>query len=294
MRAARENVPNSPFRSFVYCSFEKPSLRFAWHFHPEYELTLIAEGTGRRFVGDHIGEFERGDLVLLGPNLPHTWHSASLKGPGRCAAAYAQFTHHFMGECFFERPELTEVRRMLQRSSRGLKLSGEAAEEAAARLLAMDGKPPLKQLTELLLILDLLAREAKATELSSPAFVPALRSSDRQRMERISRFIDERASGPIALEEAAKVAHMSVSAFSRFFRRTTGKRFIGYVNEVRIGMACRMLIETDRSIAEIALAAGFGNLSNFNRRFLQIKRMRPREYRRQFAADGVMAISGSR
>ncbi len=144
---------------------------------------------------------------------------------------------------------------------------------------------PLQRLAELLGVLDLLARGRDASELSSAGFVPSLRSEDQRRIDRVYRFVNEHYQRPLDLPEAAALLHMSPSTFSRFFHRTAGKPFTAYVNQLRIASACRLLIETDRGIAEIALDVGFGNLSNFNRRFLELKQTRPRDYRQHFRRE---------
>jgi AraC-like DNA-binding protein len=291
MQASFESIVAGSHASFAYRSFKMRGFPFRWHFHPEYELTLIVSGEGRRFVGDHIGEFAAGDLVLLGRNLPHTWDSRPPATPRfRSHAICIQFADDFLGASFFGRPELARIRRLLKRSAVGLKFGRRSHTAVARRMLAMRELDPLGRLVELIGVLDQLARGRDAVELSSPGFVPSLRSEDRQRIDRVYRFVNQHFSRGVRLEEAAGLVGMSASTFSRFFHRTSGKAFTTYVNELRIGSACRLLIETDRGIAEIALEVGFGNLSNFNRRFLELKQIRPRDYRQHFRRE-LAAVS---
>ena len=174
------------------------------------------------------------------------------------------------------------MRRLLKRSAVGLRFGRRTQALVARRMIGMRELDPLGRLVELIALLDVLARSRDATEISTAGFVPSLRVEDRQRIDRVYRFVNENFTGQLGLDAAARLVHMSASTFSRFFHRTSGKHFTAYVNELRIGSACRLLIETDRGISQIALEVGFGNLSNFNRRFLELKKMRPRDYRQHF------------
>lgn len=291
MLARIQKIPSSAEASFIYRRKADSRFRFNWHFHPEYELTWIQSGRGKRFVGDHIGDYRPGDLVLLGPNLPHTWCSEPDARPKKGAhrAVVVQFREDFLGDAFFARPELKGVRRLLDRSVQGLAFGGRAQAQATAKLEAMARRGGLARLVLLLDALENLASAGgrRVQVLSSRQFAPALRRHDEQRIDRVCRFINERFREDIAQPQAAAQVHLSVPAFSRFFKRATGKTFTDYVNELRVGWASRQLIETDRSVAEIAFAAGFNNLSNFNRRFLERKGLSPSRFRRQHAGSGA-------
>ncbi len=309
MQAFFEKISASG-QSFVVRERVDPVFDFRWHFHPEFELTYIVRSGGQRFVGDSIERYRDGDFVLLGPNLPHTWMSEQQHPPlpplikgGRTAAKsrvlkegknaarktrvehraiYAQFLSDFAGEEFFRRPELAAVARLLERAAQGLRFTGKT-QQAAARLmpelLATSG---MTRLLKLLEILDLLAHSKHAVPLSSKTFAPSLKRRDERRIDDVCRFIHDNIAQPIEQPEAARRAHLSVSAFSRFFKKSLGRTFSEYVNELRVGQACRLLIESDKSVAEIAFGSGFENLSNFNRRFRALKGISPRVYRRKF------------
>ncbi|HLL89407.1 MAG TPA: AraC family transcriptional regulator [Tepidisphaeraceae bacterium] len=273
--------------SFTYRAWDAARFPFLWHFHPEYELTLIPRGRGHRFVGDHVDRYGPGDLVLLGPDLPHTWHAPP--GPPRSQQAVViQFRRDCFGSGFFELPELAPVAALLDRSRQGLQFTGAARDGAAGRMAAMGGSTPLGRVRELLAILELLAGAPaqNVRALSSRAFNPVLSDRGRRTIDRVCRFLAERYTSPdVSLGQAAAVAHLSPAAFSRFFRRVTGRTFTAWVADLRVGRACQLLAETDRTIATIALDCGFANLSNFNRRFLAHKGVRPRDYRRQYAGE---------
>jgi len=279
-----EAISTEPDESFFCRAFVLPAFTFGWHFHPEIELTLIVRGQGKRFVGDDIANFRDGDLCLLGPNLPHTWLSDTQQptADNGAASIVVQFLPTCFGQGFFDRPELRQIAKLLRAAEQGLQFTGVARDVVAAKMATMDTLPPYRRMMALLECLDVLASSPDAKPLSSRGFAPSIAENDRTRIDAVSRFIFDHADEPLRLEDAADVAHLSASAFSRFFRRATGKSFVRYVNELRVARACRRLSETDDSIAAIAFESGFGNLANFNRRFLEIKGMRPREFRTQF------------
>lgn len=279
MKAAVERVSPGAGASFLCRRRVDARFGFHWHVHPEIELTAIVHSRGRRFVGDSIEAYGDGDLVLLGPNLPHTWQSEEGR-KARHEAVFCQFSEAFLGDAFLESPELAGVKRLLSRAARGLRFTGETQKAVFRRMEGLDGVQGLTRLAGLLDILDRLARSRDARPLSSREFVPELRRGDAERIDRVCRHLTERCTERVTLAEAARVAHLSIPAFSRAFRRTTGKTLVGYLHELRTGLACRELIESDRPVSDIAFDSGFQNLSNFNRRFRALKGMSPRDYRR--------------
>lgn len=285
MQAVFEKISASG-QSFVVRERVDAAFGFRWHFHPEYELTYIAQSSGQRFAGDSIERYRDGDLVLLGPNLPHTWMSDdATNGTSRTnkhRAIYAQFPGDFAGADFFDKPELAGIARLLERAAQGLRFRGKTQQRAARLMPELLAASGLSRLLKLLEILDLLARSKSARALSSKTFAPSLKRHDERRIDAVCRYINEHFAQPIGQPDAARRTHLSVSAFSRFFKKSLGRTFSEYVNELRVGQACRLLIESDKSVAEIAFGSGFENLSNFNRRFRALKKISPREYRRKF------------
>jgi AraC-like DNA-binding protein len=266
-------LPQESFLCFLKTARGFP---FKWHFHSEYELTLIVRSHGQQFVGDAIVEYGNGDLVLLGPNLPHTWRSTRLTG--RHEAVVLQFRADCLGAGFFGRPEMRSVQRLLDRSRRGLLFRGATRREVGElmrKLLDANGPARIR------LFLEILERLANAPcrPLASAAFQPEATREDEQRIARICDHIQRHADQRLSLASVAQMVHMSPSSLSRFFKRVTGRTFNRYLNELRVGQACRQLIETDHTVAEICYACGFHNLANFNRRFRQIKGLTPTKYR---------------
>lgn len=289
MKPVFEKVPKRQWESFHCEVVRGPDYDTRWHFHPEYQLTLALESRGHRVVGDNIGTLADGDIVLLGSNLPHVWHQdvggngAHNHGrPRPVHAIIVRFDETFLGRDFFSLPEAEPVKRLLQRAARGLEVRGAtktAVTEHMKRLAEVEG---LGRIIELLAILYTLANSTELKTLASASYEPKLESADQGRMERVVDFIHTHLTEEIDRERLAKLAHLSLGAFSRFFHSRTGKTVPEYVNEVRIGRACRMLAEDAANITDIAMDCGYRNLANFNRRFREVMGTTPSAYRQKF------------
>ncbi len=278
-------------KSFFCASFGYSShFNFSWHQHPELELALVTKGRGRRYIGDSIADFDHGDFVLVGPDVPHTWHSDPADGP--TASAVIQFLPEVFGGLLATAPELKAIEDLLRRADRGLLIAGKT--RAAARPIftrILDGQG-WRQVADLITLLGMIAESDEVTALANAAprraDTVAGRASANATIDRVFAALH---GPPDEIPDAAAMARtlrMSPAAFSRFFRRTVGKTYVACVNEIRVLAACRELIETDRPVIDIAFAAGFQNLSNFNRRFRALKGMTPRDFRTERQRAEVM------
>ena len=178
-----------------------------------------------------------------------------------------------------QKSDLEPIRNFLEEAKFGFQFHGSCAEEAGRMILEMEQQKPIERFVQLLKILHLFAESEEKSRLASSAYSPSLRDEDISRIDRVLQYLRKRRSDSVRLDEVASVAAMSSKSFCRFFKANTGKTLVQYLNEVRIGEACRMLVETDRQISEVALDSGFNNLSNFNRRFREIKGETPRKFR---------------
>ena len=276
-----ETIALDAAASYHLRAWHFPSFAFNWHYHPEVELALIIKGRGVRFVGDSIQDFEDGDLCAIGPNTPHTWHSEPLpRQPVR--SMVVQFVPEFLGSDFLNRPETRRLRDFLTRARRGLRVTGRTREFAAREMQRMLGERlgAWSQFCRLLTILGKLAESRECRPLAIADFSPTLNEQANQRINAVFTFIRQRLPEAPTQQAAARLVRLSPQAFSRFFRRCVGKTYVEYVNELRVGMASRALLESDRSITEVAFASGFNTLSNFNRHFRRFKETSPRNYRR--------------
>jgi AraC-like DNA-binding protein len=258
---------------------------FQWHYHPEFELTLTLNSRGQRYIGDSIASYDDGDLVLLGPNLPHTWFSAEKIDARRPHHALVMWFTEAWGESVTSTlNEMQALAPLLARASRGVVFSSEVASAARPIIEAIPERTPAGRLSRLMEVLALLATDTAARPIAGPgADRRKVGSPDQDRIERVLDHIHAHYRDRIAIDALADVAALSPSGFHRLFRRHTRLTVSDYVAELRIGQACQLLVNTAQPVAHIADAVGYQNLANFNRRFRALKGLTPREFRRSFA-----------
>jgi len=280
VKAILEKVSHARDHSFAAFDFQLRRFDCPFHYHPEIELTLIISSTGQRYVGDHIGRFAAGDLVLMGPNLPHMYtNDTKFRGPAR--SIVVQFLPDCFGRDFFNSGEMKAIRLLLEKSRVGLHFHGRTRDKIAPLLEQFRSLEGSARIIALLNILDLLAHSRECRMLASPTYSPSLAIYQGERINRVCELISKKFKEGVTQSEAARMAKMSSPSFSRFFRRATNKTFRSFLNEVRIGYASQLLLETDHTIAEACYESGFGNLSNFNRQFLKLRKISPKAYRKK-------------
>jgi AraC-like DNA-binding protein len=290
MKAYFQKVAQGPssFNAFVR---NDPAFPFDWHYHPEYELTLIVESKGQRLVGDGIADYGAGDLVLLGPNVPHSWRSGptqSERGDTH-RAVVIQFRHDFLGEHFFSLKGMESVARLLDRASSGVAFGHTETGRKVARDLAdLPTLQPAKRMAILLSALVDLASERDVRVLSTLQLKPIGRRVDQQRIDAICTYLNKHYDDEIDFAKLADRYQMDQASLCRFFKRATGRTMTAYLNELRVGAAAQLLIDTDQSVLEIGFQVGFGNYSNFNRQFKRIKGFGPRTLRGHFSPDSAL------
>ncbi len=258
-----------------------PTALCRWHAHEEYELHLVLKTSGKVFVGDYVGQFSPGSLFLTGPNLPHNWvteESSSDVVPLR--DMLIQFNHNTLKKAFEAFPELVELDHLLESSRSGIEFKNYDPEFAKKNLELIRDSQGMNRLMHFLNFLQELNEWPEKVTLSLTKLNPSLSSSSQHRINEVVNYVIDNYKNNISLVEAAKIANMSESAFSRYFMKTTGNRFSEFVSRIRLGRACVMLYETDKNISTIAFASGYNNLANFNRQFVKLKGMTPREYRK--------------
>lgn len=261
-----------------------------WHFHPEYEIHQVVATSGRYFVGDFIGQFEPGNLVLTGPNLPHNWVSdlpvdVAIPLRGRII----QFSEEFIGDTMKLMPELSGLGALLESSRRGVLFSGNTSKELAPLMEEIVAATGVRRIELFMMILGTLCRARGALPLSSPNYLPDPSGYMSAGMNKALAFIRENLTQPFGEADLATIAGQSQSAFSRSFRRHTGMSLVQYVKRLRINLACQILMSDEHaSITDICFQVGFNNLSNFNRQFLAEKGMPPSRFRR-LLADNINA-----
>ena len=270
-------------QSFVIRHACVPHLYNRWHYHKELELLYVVKSNGTRFVGDMIQPFFAGDMVLVGPNVPHFWQNDEQYFQGRpdisAEAILLQFVDDFIGDAF-QLPEMGHIQKLFSRASHGLQFDGATRDKAADLLWSMVEDNGKNKVIELMQLLDLLAKSEEYRMLSDLSYKLQLPVRSSERIQLVCQYLLENYKRPIALKEVAKVANMTEKAFCRFFKNSTLKTLVQFVTELRISHACKLLLEGDLSVTEICFESGFNNLSNFNRIFKRNTGQTPKEYRR--------------
>jgi AraC-like DNA-binding protein len=271
----------SSFRCLQF-SCDDLSADHTWHYHREFELTWVVRSQGTRFVGDSIERYSAGDLVLVGPNLPHCWqndtHTANPESAELIVVQFCESDLHG----FFGLPETREIARLLADAAGGLQFEGPTAAAIGQCLRAMATLQGLERLLRLLTVLNLLARSPDCKQLATSNYRlhNDVTPVNRHRIEIVHRYVRENLELEISQAEIAERLGMRAPSFSRFFRAATGQTFVDFVNILRVHKACRLLGVRSVSITDVAMDCGYRNISNFNRRFREIKHMSPSEYRR--------------
>jgi AraC-like DNA-binding protein len=252
-----------------------------WHYHPELELVYIAKSTGTRFIGDGIEKFSEGDLVLIGKNLPHMWLNDEVYFEADSdlvsEAIAIHFKEDFLGLGFFEAIEMKPILQLIKRAAQGIKFSN-IDNKIIERIKKLHSLEPFEKTIKLVEILYKLANHEEYQLMSSPGFLNSFNKTDNKGLDEIYEFVFKNFNQPIGSKDVAEIAKMNPSAFSRFFKRIHRKTFTRYLNEIRIGYACKLLIENKNNITPVCYESGFNNISNFNRHFKSITGMSPSDY----------------
>jgi AraC-like DNA-binding protein len=276
-----EHVLTAEDDTFLWRIDDYPWSNSLWNFHPEFEIHLIRKSSGTAYVGDYIGNFGPGDLTVVGSNLPHDWVSHIGKDdriPERDLVV--QFHPDKIRQASQYLPEMKRLDALLAAAQRGVRFSGSTARRAAVLLERIGGARGLERLIRFLRVLEMLADSAEYELLSSPDFSPNLDATTLNTMQRAILHINSHFTERIQLPDVARVVNMSTNTFSRFFIKNTGRSFTDYVVSLRIGRACKLLSDLDKTVTDICYEVGYTNLSNFNRAFLRHVGRTPSVYRK--------------
>jgi len=270
-------------RAFTAETHREPGYRFLWHYHPEWEIMFSRSGRGTRHVGDSVEKFGPGDLVMLPPKVPHTWFSSRQQAEPACCTV-VHFLPEVWGEAFWNLPELTSFQSLCHHALRGLRFTGDGVEEVGRRMeaLAQNDTASLESLVELWKIFSLLT---KLEPRSLNAVKEGGRGSQSARLEDLLMWLECHLEDPITQQDAAEQVRMCPAAFSRWFKMNMGCVFTRYLNNARVARVCAGIAQRGMSITEAAYSAGYNNLSNFNRRFLEVTGLTPRAFRAQVQAQ---------
>lgn len=260
----------------------RPYFYNEWHYHSELELVYVVKGEGTRFIGNNISQFSAGDLVLLGANLPHVWksenHYSKPESKKKVSVIILHFPHNFCGDLFWELPEVAPVKKLLEQSHLGISYPLPSQHTVKKQLKKMLELSPFNRLLALLSLLNDLSVIEEKEVLSSIPFADHYQKHQSKRIDRIYNYILNNFEKKIELEDVASLANMTSSSLCRFFKQKTHKSLCEFINEVRIGYACKLMISGELTVSDICFRCGYNNLSYFNRQFKKITSESPSQY----------------
>jgi AraC-like DNA-binding protein len=287
MRPQLLKVASEPGYSFSVRRDLVPRVNGRWHFHAEVELIHFKKGQGTRFVGDHIGKFKSGDVLLVGAHLPHSWRFENDSADGSPEPADVRVVHfgeHFWGESFLHLPENLQLKILLERARQGLQVEGEARKKVAGileRLLNAEGMSRLLLLME---TLSVLAGARQMQSLSSIGFRDQLPGTEHERVDLVYKYSLLHFKRAIQLREIAQIASISPNSFCRFFKSRTNKTYTRFLIELRVGHACKLLIGNNLSIKQVCYESGFNNFTSFYKYFKLVTGKSPLGYQKALTA----------
>lgn len=255
-----------------------PDAKAFWHYHPEVELVYIEKGYGNRYVGNHISSFDKGDLILMGPNLPHFGYEFGLQGINE--EIVVQFREELINESSFNIPEFENVNNLIQKSKSGISFFGATKKKIGEELLLMEDKDPFDKLLNLLKILNILAQSTEFQVLNADGITLVIQNQGDDRINKVYQYVKENYQAEISLEEISEIAIMTVPSFCRYFKKYTKQTFTQFVNEFRVRQAIRLIAAGNKSITQIAMDVGFNNFSHFNKQFKKVTGKSASQYKR--------------
>lgn len=280
-----EAVSIPPGRSLLVFDRQLPEFPFNWHYHPEFELTLTVNSAGMRFVGDHVGQYDDGDLVLIAPNVPHAFQSQRLIGGSAVhRAVVCWFTMDWVNRLLAALPELAPVAALLMQARRGLRFGPQTSDRLRAQILSIGQGDAAAQVLALQSLLIALAAAPDRTALASGEVTVSDLPRDRERLQKVLDYLHAQYDQPLRLKPLCQMVHLTESQLQRIFKRSARMSISTYVMQLRLGRACQMLVQSDQPIGRIAVDCGFSDAADLARRFRKARGSTPSAYRRAFRA----------
>ncbi|WP_276501599.1 AraC family transcriptional regulator [Terrimonas pollutisoli] len=295
MKPLFTQIGKTPQDNLIVVKREVPYWDTPFHFHPECELVYTLSGTGKRIIGDSIEVFGPGDMVFLGPNIPHVWYSdpSFYKNDNnrQAVAIVVYFSKEIFGEKFFQLEETQQLKEFLKKAERGLKIQGRTFEQIAEMLSNMVESNGMKKIVGLMQVLERLAGSEEVRSLASITYKNSYDTKDNHKIDEVFLYLNKNFMRDISMPEVAELCHMTPQSFCRFFKARTKSTFIDFLNDIRISHARKLLIESEeQTIAEIAYLCGYKNLSNFNKLFKIKTKLTPKEYKRNLKANWIKEL----
>lgn len=284
MEELLKQIKLDPDESFFIGIFQDHIDQSAWHYHQAYELSFITEGSGKRIVGDSVEEFHPGDLIFIGPRIPHVWFSGEpypKPHSGRTLeSVYLLFNNDILPQDLTSLPEFSHVNRAIKLSERGIRITGDTLNHVSRLMLQLPYLSGIKRLMYFYEIMDIIGNSSSFSYLASAEYVRTKFETTSSRVTRIHEYLMKNYQEEINLEEIAELVHMAPASVCRFFKSSTGMTIFEYLNKIKIDYSCRLLLNTDLNVVDISYDCGFNNLSHFNKQFKKFINKTPTQYRR--------------
>ncbi|TFH24984.1 MAG: AraC family transcriptional regulator [Bacteroidia bacterium] len=284
MQELLEQIKLNPNESFFIGVFQDHIDQSSWHYHQEFELSFITEGSGSRIVGDSVEEFHPGDLIFIGPRIPHVWFSEAPvlnQHSGRTLeSVYLLFNQEILPEGLTSLPEFKHVNRAIQLSERGIRITGDTLNQVSRIMLQLPYLNSMKRLMLFYEIMDIIGESQSFTFLASADYIKTRFESTNNRVKKIHEFLMLNYHEEINLEKIAEMVHMAPASACRFFKFSTGLTIFEYLNKIKIDYACNLLLNTELNVVDISYDCGFNNLSHFNKQFRKFLGKTPTEFRK--------------
>ncbi len=291
MKPFFQKLASLPTESVIFFNEERPHFTVPWHFHPEIEILFVVKSSGTSYVGDGIHRFTEGEISIIGENVPHWWKSDPKYMDGKDTSGIKvliiQFNKKIFDPNFITLPEMKAIKEFLEKAQRGIQFlnkSRKALGEQITKIFQLSG---IQRITELILLLEMMSGTKDYKYHASVGYSKTINTYDFYRFNKIHEHIILNFNKPIKLEEVANKVNISPTAFCRYFKKHTGKTFLSFLNEMRIGHACKLIVEGKMNISMASMESGFNNLSHFNDQFKRVMKLTPSEYISAYKTDNT-------
>jgi len=286
MRAVRFVIPKTGGNSFRVQTERSPHFYDTIHYHPEHQITVILKGEGTRFIGNHVERFQPGEVYFIGRNVPHVFKcdASYYEGNNQLEASSISvfFKDETFGPQFFEIPEMSHIKRLLDLASLGVRIDGEDRRRTAEILNSIEAQDGFQRFQSLLSILDICSKSDSLQTLSSVRYTSPSKDSENERINVVFQFLSKNFREEVSLAQIASIANMTPNAFCRYFKQRTGKAFTVFLNEIRVESAAKLIAGSTENFGNIAHECGFNSISYFNRQFKRIMQTSPMAYRNKY------------
>jgi AraC-like DNA-binding protein len=287
MTALLERIVVKEDESFFIGIFQDNLEKSTWHYHNNFEISFITEGSGKRIVADSIEEFQPGDLAFIGPNLPHVWIAdKETRTPSNrtLEMVFLQFTSNVLSPQLLLLPEFSNVKRALDLSERGIQIVGNTLNEVSEIMLQLPYLKSFDRMLHFFMLMDIIGKSETNVQLASKEYLKTRFKPGNKRIALIHDFLMKNYREEIDLRRLAALVNMAEGSLCRFFKMNMGITVFEYLNQIKTEFACKLLMDNNLSIMEVCLDSGFNNVSHFNKQFKKTMGVPPSEYRKRFKA----------